>query len=79
MIDLTVRRVATFLRLPWWISMLTMFLDGREKQTARWDRSFVSFPVSIESANVPTKSWGGLCSQDLVREPSLKLSPQAGS
>jgi hypothetical protein len=44
MIDLTVRRVATFLRLPWWISIVTMFFLGREKQTARWERSFVSLP-----------------------------------
>jgi hypothetical protein len=44
MMDLTVRRVATFLRLPWWISIVTIFLLGREKQTARWERSFVSLP-----------------------------------
>ena len=44
MMDLTVRRVATFLRLPWWISIVTIFFLGREKQTARWERSFVSLP-----------------------------------
>jgi hypothetical protein len=43
---LTVRRVATFLREPWWISIETSFLEGREKQTARCDRSFVNFPAA---------------------------------
>ena len=41
---LTVRRVATFLREPWWISMETSLLDGSEKQTARCERSLVNFP-----------------------------------
>lgn len=46
MIVLTVRNVATFLRDPWWISMETVDLEGREKQTARWERSFVNLPAA---------------------------------
>jgi len=49
MMDRTVRRVATFLREPWWISIWTTSLPleffGREKQTAMCERSLVSLPV----------------------------------
>lgn len=44
MMDLTVRRVATFLRLPWWISMEMVFLVGWPKLTARWPRFLTSLP-----------------------------------
>ena len=51
MMDLTVLRVATFLREPWWISIWTiswpfLFL-GRVNVTAMWERSFVSLPESM--------------------------------
>ncbi len=44
MIVLTVRSVATFFRAPWWSSMLTMFLEGCEKETDRCDMSLTSLP-----------------------------------
>lgn len=40
----TVRRVATFLRLPWWISMPMMFFLIMVKVTATWLRSLTSLP-----------------------------------
>ena len=40
----TVRRAATFLRTPWWISMPIRFFLMIEKLTAMWLRSLVSLP-----------------------------------
>lgn len=40
----TVRRAATFLRTPWWISMPMTFFLRTEKLTAMWLRSLVSLP-----------------------------------
>lgn len=40
----TVRRVATFLRTPWWISIEMVFFLGTVKLTARWLRSLTSLP-----------------------------------
>ena len=53
MSDLTVRSVATFLREPWWISIETSLLEGREKQTARCERSFVNLPALSTFQQVP--------------------------
>ena len=47
--DLTVRRVATFFRAPWWSSISTVVLFGLEKQTFKWERFSTSLPVIVDS------------------------------
>lgn len=76
MIVLTVRRVATFLRLPWWISMLIMFLLGCEKLTATWLRLLVSFPVEFPKKRIPRQNPSPTrpcpCSQSIASSSFLR-------
>lgn len=53
----TVRRVATLLREPWCISMLMMFFEGCEKQTAMWLRFLVSLPRGPSTVTMRVLMW----------------------
>ena len=67
---LTVRRVATFFRAPWWSSMSTVVLFGREKQTFKWERFSTSLPVTLIRLMGCIFSRRGLEGSCLPRGPS---------
>jgi hypothetical protein len=67
----TVRRVATFFRLPWWISMEMVLGLGTAKLTAKWLRSLTSLPIPSSQINLSCV----LCNRNLeFKAPMIRLT-----